>query len=204
MKSHYAARGVSIVVILVLAAISRLEAQDSPNRTPGQGTGEAAQQSPKEKAAAPNGVAEVIRMLDAKVSPEVIKTYVESAPVGFNAGATDLIALKEHGATDDISTAVLKRSAEVRTRASQVQAEVKAQASTRVDPESYEFFTSHYLYPRTIESINDRLGVYPLYPYSSSYYYPVAPFGARSVGFSQPGRFGLGVNRGSFLPSRIR
>ena len=57
---------------------------------------------------------EILKMVDAKVSPDVIKAYVESAAVACNPTATDIVALKTRGVPDDITTVLLKRSAEVR------------------------------------------------------------------------------------------
>jgi len=143
-------------------------------------------------------VAEVLKMLDAKVSKEVIKAYIDGSTAPCNPTAADIIALKEHGATDDITTALLKRGTEVRAQAAQAavaNAGAVAAAPVRLDPESYDYFTQYYLYPRTLASVNQRLGIYPApYPYGGyGGYYPAMPFGPYY------GNFGF---RGSFQPMR--
>jgi hypothetical protein len=132
-------------------------------------------------------VTEVLKMLDAKVSNEVIKAYVEGSSGVWNPRAADIITLKQHGATDEITTALLKRGAEVKSQAVQIAADVAAakQAANpgaRIDPESYEYFAQNYLYPRTLASVNQRLGYYVApYPYGAyggiGGIYPMAPYG---------------------------
>ena len=43
------------------------------------------------------GIEEILKMVDAKVSPDVIKAYVESATVACNPTATDIVTLKARG-----------------------------------------------------------------------------------------------------------
>jgi len=54
------------------------------------------------------GAADIVRMTDAKVAPEVVKVYVETAPAGFNLTAGDIIALKEHGVSNELLTSLLQ------------------------------------------------------------------------------------------------
>ncbi len=60
------------------------------------------------------GVADVVKMLDAKVDPEVVKAYINSSPIAYSPGAEEIIALKQRGVPDDLITAMLERGAEVR------------------------------------------------------------------------------------------
>jgi len=39
------------------------------------------------------GVADIVKMVDAKVDPEVIKTYIKNSPTAYNPSATEIIAL---------------------------------------------------------------------------------------------------------------
>ncbi len=127
--------------------------------------------------AQPRGaVQEILRMIEAGVSKDVIKAYVESARLDFSPTATDLIALKEHAVPDDITTALLKRSGETQAQ--------KAQPSQRgviaansdfgpLDPESYSYFQHYYLFPRTLAFAYGQLGAY--YPQGFPSYYPSVP-----------------------------
>ena len=59
------------------------------------------------------GVADIVKLVDAKVDLEVIKTYIKSSPTAYNPSATEIIALKDQGVGPEILTAMLQRGAEV-------------------------------------------------------------------------------------------
>jgi hypothetical protein len=107
---------------------------------------------------------------------------------------------------DDVTVALIKRSAELTAQASQAGGTNTAPAkssgtisldalvaairrgqfsSGQLDPEGYDYFRYYYLYPRTLASANERLFSspgFPVYPpYSRGYY---SPWGFR------PGPFG--------------
>jgi len=124
-------------------------------------------------------------MLDAKVSKQVIQSFIESVQTPSISGAADVIALKEHGADYKLITALLRRSAEARAQpqsgrppAANAPASVGTApgvpAMSAPDPDSYEFFQNYYLYPRTLGSMNERLG-YVTVPYGY-YAMPVRPY----------------------------
>jgi len=135
-------------------------------------------------------VGEILKMFAAKVSPEIIKAYVEGAPIGNRPTAEEIVALKAQGVPDDITSALLKRATEVRLEIQR--AEEKSAASLRgtptqkpgntgntvvyvhgrpMDPESYEYFQYYYLHPRTLASVYQRLS--PYYPRSFGYNPPL-------------------------------
>src|ERR1700747_3209088 len=60
------------------------------------------------------GVADVLKMADAKVDPDTIKAFIRSSPVPYNPSASEIIALKERGLSSDILTAMLERGGELR------------------------------------------------------------------------------------------
>ena len=64
-------------------------------------------------------VAEALRLVDGGVSEEVVKSYVESSPVGFALTADQIVALKERGVPPDVVVAMLTRNKELRTLAAQ-------------------------------------------------------------------------------------
>jgi hypothetical protein len=127
-------------------------------------------------------VQEILKMADAGISKEVIKVYVETAPLSYNPSAAEIIALKQHGIPDDITTAFLKRTAEVRPQNSQAKETRPPPASvvhhdnrSYLDPEGYDYFQYYYLYPRTLATAYERLGPYPS-PYSPGYYGAFGPY----------------------------
>ena len=94
-----------------------------------------------------NGVDEILKMVQAGVSTEVIKTYIENSPIVYSLNATDVITLKEHAVPDELTTALMKRGATLRMQASQA-SNVSNASRLRwqqprysgLDPESYEYF----------------------------------------------------------------
>jgi hypothetical protein len=110
------------------------------------------------------GVDEVLNMLQAGVSADVIKAYIENSPVAYELSATDLIALKKRAVPDELTMAMMKRGATLRK---QVQQAVNLAATRRanarangraygLDPEGYDYFQYYYLYPRTLAAANQR------------------------------------------------
>ncbi len=133
------------------------------------------------------GVEEILKMAQAGVSMEVIKTYIESSPVAYDPSPDDLIALKERGIPDDVTMALVKRGAALRAQVSP-SGNLSAMPAAypdrrrygRLDPESYDYFQYYYLYPRTLAYANQRLfSPYPSFsgfaPYPYGYYGPL-PF----------------------------
>jgi hypothetical protein len=125
------------------------------------------------------GVDETLKMVQAGVSTDVIKTYIENSPVAYSLSAADVIALKEHAVPDELTTALMKRGATIRvevqrSRTLNATAPAYSRSNRRystLDPESYDYFQYYYLYPRTLAAANQSF-------YSS---------GARSPGFAPSG-----------------
>ena len=145
-------------------------------RKPESKTGQNAKYSP--------GVDEILNMVQAGVSAEVIKTYIESSPVAYNLSPTDIITLKEHAVPDELTTALMMRGAALRLQVQQSTTPVGRPPPTRpyyrLDPESYDYFQYHYLYPRTLAAANQSF-------YSSGTFSPgFAPYG---YGYYQPPAF---------------
>jgi len=179
------------------------ETRSSEAVKPASGGDKAARQNQQAAAPAPAGIGEILKMLDAGVSSEVIKVYIENSAMAYHLSAGDVIGLKEHGATDDLTTALLKRGAEIRARGEAspgVAAPVFAGAQPgpfHLDPEGYDYFQYYYLYPRTLASAYERLGFYGPPPYGYGYY---PAYGASfSFGYGYPRRLGFrGTFRGPF------
>jgi hypothetical protein len=143
------------------------------------------------------GIAEILKMADAGVSPDVILTYVEASPSGPQLTDRDIIALKEHEVSDEVVKLLLKRSAAARVETARAKNEAVLQimesrrATTGgLDPESYDYFRAYHLQPRTVAFANQRL-------YSSGPYYPRAySYGPVYTYCAPPGRYGHPAYRG--------
>ncbi len=173
--------------------------------------------APARRAASPlsPGVEDVLKMTTAGVSSEVIKTYVECSRANYELNAADLIALKERKVSDDIVTAMLRRSSRVQAQAQAQPAGAEATVSQgpaapapavavpvntasaaayiQPDPDSYAYFQTYYLHPRTLASVYQRLYPYSL-PYGGYYggFYPTYGFSpAFSFGYGYPARAGF-------------
>jgi hypothetical protein len=231
MKTHLTSRWFAAWALVAAPLVLCAAAQDTRVGTPpaaptatGMKRGDSATPAAAaDKAALSAGIEEILKMVDAGVSKEVIKAYVENSPIAYNPNAADLIALKERAVTDDITTVLVKRGAEVRAQASQASASAAvAQASTgaaspnaaapayadnnpgyaTLDPESYDFWWYYYAYPRTLAYANQRVfSGYPGFSYSAPYYYssyrslPFRPYSPAA--FSHPRNFGV---RGGVSP----
>jgi hypothetical protein len=142
------------------------------------------------------GIAEILKMAEAGVSKDVMKTYVEHSSIAYDPSPEELIALKERLVADEIVTALLKRGAEVKAQTSPANRPVAAPAIVRdlstggyLDPDSYDFWWYHYAYPRALSYSYRTLYPYQLWP-GYNYYEPFAgaPFysaGVPRYGFSR-------------------
>jgi len=63
------------------------------------------------------GIADIVKMVQAKVDVEVIKAYIKNSWVPFNPSAEEIIALQQSGVSDDIISAMLQRGGEIRAQA---------------------------------------------------------------------------------------
>ena len=113
------------------------------------------------------GVADIVKMVDAKVDPEVVKTYIQNSPTAYNPSATEIIALKDHGVGSDILTAMLQHGAEVRTQAVRAAAGAGNLPAPQAPAGMANPYAPAYDY--------DTQPVYPSYAYTypgASYAYP--------------------------------
>jgi hypothetical protein len=169
----------------------------APTATGGKAGNPAKPAAPADKPSLSGGIEDVLKMVDAGVSKDVIKTYIENSAIDYNLNAADIIALKERAVTDDITTALVKRGAEVRAQGGQAGGSAAvAQAAPDaagpnsappayaavnpgyaiLDPESHDYWWYYYAYPRTLAYANQRLySSYPGFGYSSPYVYGYSP-----------------------------
>lgn len=73
------------------------------------------------------GIAEIIKLLDAKIDAQVILAYIQTSPIPYNPDAAELIALREHGASTEMLTALLHHGDELRLQLAQAQSAVNPQ-----------------------------------------------------------------------------
>ena len=84
------------------------------------------------------GIAEIIKMLDARVDAQVILAYIQNSPIPVNPDALELIALKDHGAPVEMLTALLHRGDELRLQMAQ------AQSAFNPAPGDFPGLSAHY------------------------------------------------------------
>jgi hypothetical protein len=193
MKLHFSSSCLAAAAIFTATLAGQTSAQPAP--TGSVPAADALQTAPSA------GVADVLKMLDAGVSKDVIKTYIETSSASFAASPSDLIALKNRGVTDDITMAILKHGSSAAPAAAPAPAPAAADNSSapvrtyiisnRLDPEGYDYFQHYYLTPRTLAYVNQTLG-YPSVPYGDGfapYYPPVYGYGV-TLGYGNNLGFG--------------
>lgn len=131
------------------------------------------------------GVADIVKMVEAKVDPAVIKTYIKSSPTAYNPTAKEIIALKDEGVPAEILTAMLQRGAEVRAQSMLAAQAVPNAAAPQIPPGTVNPYAVAPGYDYSAQP------VYPNYTYSYpayAYDYPSYAYGypAYSCGYSWP------------------
>jgi len=148
------------------------------------------------------GIAEIIKMLEAKVDAQVILAYIQNSAIPYNPEATELVALKEHGASTATLLALLHRGDELRLQLAQAESSVdppSAPLTSGYVPETayppypnYDSDSSDVPYPPTYYGYgagwpwayrpNVRITVHP--PYEDSQEHARAPGGGRTGPFT--------------------
>ena len=134
-----------------------------------------------------DGVEEILQMVKAGISTEVIRTYIECSPVVYVLSSADIIELKKQRVPDELTTAMMKRGAALKTQVRQAIAVDSPRPAYSggnrrfygMDPEGYDYFQYYYLYPRTLAAANQSFyapGPFPTgtgaYGYGPGYYAP--------------------------------
>jgi hypothetical protein len=84
--------------------------------------------------------ADILRMVEAKLDPEVIKAYIKASPAAYDLGASEIIALRDRGVPAEVLTAMLQHGSELRAQAPQANPVVAA-------PPAYPGAASPYSQP---------------------------------------------------------
>jgi hypothetical protein len=121
------------------------------------------------------GVVDIVKLVDAKVDAEVIKTYIKNSPTAYNPNASELIALKDRGVAPEILTAMLQRGAEVRAQGMQPGQVAASPVAPQVNPGAVAPYAPAYDY-----------GAQPVYP-NYGYSYPVNSYAYPAYDYAYPG-----------------
>ena len=122
------------------------------------------------------GLNEVVKLYDAKVDPEVIKAYIRNSRSICNAGANEIIALKDHGVPSDVIAGLLQRDGELRAQAMQA-----GQAPPAAPPPAY---SAQYPAAANTTAVAPTYDYQPSYPLDYTYGYPYYDYGYPSYGYS--------------------
>jgi hypothetical protein len=128
------------------------------------------------------GIADILKMLDAKVDAQVIHAYIQNSAIPFNPDAAELIALKDHGAPTEMLTALLHRGDELRLRLSQAQSAINP---LPVAP-AYDYAPDAASPAYTSDYPDSSYAPYPAAGYSYSYGWPVGYWPSVYVGRYRP------------------
>jgi len=152
------------------------------------------------------GIADIIKLLDAKVDAPVILAYIQNSAIPYNPEATELIALTEHGALTETLVALLHRGDELRLQLAQAQSAANPPpADSAYDyppaasypPYPYDYSDASYApYPATDYSYASgwslaywpSVGIsgYGPYRYAHGRYYPRGGYGYHAGGDAHP------------------
>ena len=118
------------------------------------------------------GIAQIIKMLDARMDAQVIRFYVQNSLIAYNPSATELISLKEHGASAELLTALLHRGDALRVQPGSQATETQTNPASAAPPPDMAFvnapeWSSDYGPPDVGEAPED-----PGTVYSFAYYWP--------------------------------
>jgi len=132
------------------------------------------------------GITDIIKMLDAKVDAPVILAYIQNSPIPYSPCATELIALKEHGASTETLMALLHRGDELRLQLAQTQ----SAANPAPSAPAYEYppATAYPAYPYGSPDASDA-------PYPATYYsygWPLAYWPSVRIGAYRPSGYAHG------------
>jgi hypothetical protein len=111
------------------------------------------------------GIADIVKMVDAKVDAEVLKAYIKDSPAAYNPGASEIISLMQRGVPADVLTALLQRGGELRAQAATTSQPPFVQTAPApeapVPAYSYDYGSEPYSVDSTY---------YPAYGYGYPYY----------------------------------
>jgi hypothetical protein len=112
-------------------------------------------------------IAEVTKMADAGVAPDVMEAYVKSAPSYSILSVDDILYLKSHGIADNVVAAMIQHGASGQQAAAAV-----ASAPQYAPPAQYYSTAPAQSYYPASDYAPDQSSVYVIPQYYPNYYYP--------------------------------
>ena len=150
-------------------------------------------------------MADVLKMANAKVDPSVIQAYVRNSAVAYNLSAGEIIALRDHGVSSDVLTAMIQRGGELRAQAMSAGQMVAAPPVQTSYPAPATAYAPAPAYSYSAQPDYSAYGyAYPVYSYSYpaySYSYPGYSCGYLGCGYGYPGYCGYGGYCGFGYPA---
>ena len=128
------------------------------------------------------GITEIIKMLDAKIDAQVIFAYIQNSPIPYNPDVTELVALKEHGASTELMMALLHHGDELRLHMAQVQSTANP---SPVAP-AYDYPPQAAYPPSPYENPDPSYAPYPATYYSYTSGWPLAYWPSVRIGGYRP------------------
>ena len=132
-------------------------------------------------------ISDILKLVDAGVNADVIKTYVKNSAKVYNLTATDIVTLKERGVADDIISGMLQRDSELRTQGVQARQAAQLQQAAPPQPASDALMPVPQYAPQPTYVVQAP-PAYPVYDYGYyygsawPYYYPSVSIGVGYVG----------------------
>jgi hypothetical protein len=192
MKIQYFQKLLAATIAVLLAV--KVVAQDSAATTTAVAPSVSSQTAPQLS----YGVPQVLQLAQAKVSDDIIVTYIHNSGTVYGLDASQIVYLRQQGVSDRVVTAMLNQRNNVPASADQSGTPVPAQTSTAVAQPTVSYVqtipsSSVYVIPDT-QTYN-----YDAY-YYQPYYYPYYgwPYPGVSLSFGFGGRFGGGFHGGGF------
>jgi len=113
-------------------------------------------------------LAEIVRMVKARLELDLIRVYIKSSTTPFNPTAADIVVLKQIEIPPELITAMLERDAELRSRSSMASGAQLSRPGTLGSP-------GPIAYPRSAVPYPPGYATGPNYPYPTVPYSRPAP-----------------------------
>ena len=136
------------------------------------------------------GMAEVMKLLQAKISDPTILAYIQNSRTAYNLSASEVVYLKQQGVSDAVLTAMLNQRGGPAIAAQSTppssNAEVSAAPVVTTAPAPSTAYVTQ-AQPSTVYVVSDPPVYYDPYPYYGYYGWP---FPGLALSFGWGGRFG--------------
>jgi hypothetical protein len=169
-------RFLAAVTVVGLAGCMLAAAENPPSETPSAAAVSQAQENRREvlqsvRAAGEysSGLSEIAKLVDAKIDPKIVITFVKASPIAYQPSADDIVKLKEHGASNEVIEAILNHGSNLRS-----QPPSQVAVATAPAPAAPTIIYRTQSAPTYVAS------------YDYSYYYPSYSYGWYNYGWAWP------------------